>query len=201
MAYNSRVQTTYLIRGLQLFFAILVMSLSAFVVDVWGGNGRPAFDVAVGVLTIPYLVFVLAFPQLLVPIVVFVCEIFFTLFWLIAFALAADYAGAGDCTWLSGYGRYKSACQSAKAVIAFSLFNWLLFALSLTLVVIRQVMPLSKNHSSWSEKRVVLRGGIFPLSSTLTTVDPENLPAAETEPKTHEQEPDVFVSDNTAPRS
>lgn len=179
------------------------MALASFVVQKFD-TAQSGYNVAAGVITILYTIFVLAFPLVLSPVVVFVCEAFFVLFWLVAFALATNDAGSVNCDIFVVEDNWRSACQCAKAYIAFSLFNWLLFCTSFVLFVVFQVKPLLKNKGDnllWTERKSILRGGIYPRYSTLSTIDPEHISVHDVEPKTYEQEPNEEAAENIPLRS
>ncbi|CAX41767.1 conserved hypothetical protein [Candida dubliniensis CD36] len=122
---------TYIFRGLQTVFCIVVLGLSAgFLADVGYNYDRVTFALVVSILNLLYFGYILIlmpifFKNFTFSILIFAAEFIFFVFYLSAMGAIADVVPSGSC---GDYGSYSSACSILKALIPFTLFNWLLFA-------------------------------------------------------------------------
>ncbi|KAK6462507.1 membrane-associating domain-containing protein [Scheffersomyces coipomensis] len=167
-----------ILRALQLFFSVLVLCLTAATLGLASANSSSvSFNLATSILTLVYFGYltflhvkqantVISFPILVV-------EAILTILWLSAFADITNFAGPLSCSYGyygyyydedNVYSRGKHICELAKATIAFSLFNWLLFTATLILFVIYTFIPLTKvNNFDYTTKTqsVFQPGAIF----------------------------------------
>ncbi|RLV93553.1 hypothetical protein JA1_002252 [Spathaspora sp. JA1] len=149
---------TYGIRGAEGTFAVIVLGLSAGILAEAGINiDRVSYCLVVAILNLIYFGYiggVLPFvtnndaPSL----AILICETLFALFYLAAMGSMADIVPGGSCDIWDGYNYYssfstghrynfKSICQLEKALIPFTLFNWLLFTSSLLLFLFYSYIP------------------------------------------------------------
>jgi len=142
-----------ILRGVQLFFSIIVLGLSAYIVsviDYWWA----CIALVSALLSVIYIGinFFLLFSNLLLPLAITITDAFLAVFWLISMAGTADsgYLSVKDCKFIDisyFYGGYSvvytsTVCQVAKASFALSFLLMLLFIGSLVLAA----MVLSKNR-------------------------------------------------------
>lgn len=137
------------LRGVQLFLTVLNLGLSAGVIaDINGYYGRAVYVLIITLFTLIYLVFVLLKPalKLLPSLASLIIESVFFVFWLAAFAVIADDIGSLDCSYTSYYGyTYDfSWCKVGKALIAFSVLEWISFIISLVLLIVYTIVPLTR---------------------------------------------------------
>ncbi|KAK6456969.1 membrane-associating domain-containing protein [Scheffersomyces xylosifermentans] len=169
MNASTQQLVTYGIRGAQLLFSFLLLALSAaFIGDIhnfdgfhWN-DGRVSFTLAISILTLIYFAFIggalpFSLANTTYSVVILVLEAWFTLVWLISFALVADNFGSFSCfdvTW----------CKIGKSLIPFALFNWLLFTASLVLLIIFTIVPSTKVQGAsqhFKSKTTFNLGAIF----------------------------------------
>lgn len=136
------------LRGVQLFFSIVVLGLSAYiisVIDYWWAC--MALVSALFSLIYVGINFFLLFSGLLLPLAITITDAFLAVFWLISMAGAGDsgYLAVKDCQFIDLFSLYiwtSTLCQVSKAVFALSLLLMLLFIGSLVLAAV----VLSKNR-------------------------------------------------------
>ncbi|CAZ80992.1 unnamed protein product [Tuber melanosporum] len=144
MVQDARWPSKILItlRGVQLFLAIIVLGLSAYIVsviDYWWA----CMTLVSALLTLIYIGinFFLLFSNLLLPLAITITDAFLAVFWLISMAGTGDsgYLSVSDCEltdwyWLITY--TSTVCQVSKASFALSFLLMLLFIGSLVLAAI-----------------------------------------------------------------
>ncbi|CUM55577.1 unnamed protein product [Debaryomyces tyrocola] len=166
------------IRGLQLIWTIINLGLAAgLIADLDYGYSRVVYSLVISVLTIIYLVVVML-PicfRLMSPLVILVCECIFMIFWLASFAAMANAFGDVDCTYFNRYYDTNRWCLLGKAMIAFGLFNWVTFCVSLILLIIFTVIPFGYRDNNLMTRNTFKMGAIFPeVVPSKATQDVEN---------------------------
>lgn len=149
LALPSSNLISLVLRGVQLFLTVLNLGLSAGVIgDISGYYGRAVYVLIITLFTLIYLVFTLFKPalKLLPSLASLIIESVFFVFWLAAFAVIADDIGSLDCSFTSYYGyTYDfSWCKVGKALIAFSVLEWISFIISLVLLIVYTIVPLTR---------------------------------------------------------
>lgn len=135
---------TYIIRGAQSVFCIVVLGLSAgFLADVGYNYDRVTFALVVSILNLIYFSYILLIMPTILKnfspsVIILVAEFIFFVFYLSAMGAIAAVIPSGSC---GDYGSYSSACSILKALIPFTLFNWLLFATSFGLFLGYSFIP------------------------------------------------------------
>jgi len=183
---------TSLIRGCQLVFTIISLGLSAKIVDIYSGfvANEPNLVVATSVLTLVYLAVIYIVPRYynLSSGTAATTELILFVLWLASFGCMANVYGSG-CYY---YGRFNTECGCGRALIAFTLFQWLLFLGSLGLLTWFSVIPVSKQPSFES---VFSRSYPLSLGAIFLEYTPQNkeldgsVPDLENEPKPENQDP------------
>ncbi|ABN64386.2 predicted protein [Scheffersomyces stipitis CBS 6054] len=170
-----RFIVTVVIRGLETIFTIIVLGLSASLVNDYSDYGRGIYAVVVSVLTLLSILHSFFLPlsfefswyflsTLLTQSLEFVL-------WLIVFSLYADDFGDLDCSLLAD----ETPCHVGKAAVAFSFLNWLLLIVVLSLLVVFVVVPAG--FAAFQSKVEWTPGGIFPVVAAKEE-DPEKVVAA-----------------------
>ncbi|KAH3672112.1 hypothetical protein WICPIJ_010156 [Wickerhamomyces pijperi] len=152
------------LRGTQLLFSILILGLTANTVNYFTSEGSNIWSLIVSLISLIYLIVISVlgfyYKGYLIPGAIAIVESLIAIFYFTSFiAEAADFGGV-NCSlnysgWLDNYyynvastiGGYSSACKTAKASIAFSCFNFVLFLLTSLLVSFQVALTLSKNNS------------------------------------------------------
>lgn len=184
MSFTTTISTkgqliTYVIRGVQLLFALLIFVLGCVSASkIHFSEAYPAMGIVSGIFSILYygLLFLVPVLTFVTPAFALAGELFTFLWWLIAFACAADLFGDATCTYYFFSSDWKTGCQAGKAIIAFGVLGWLLSAVSLALLIFYSVIPAAK-ALAWLSRSYFLLGGIFPSSvpaaGAQTASDPE----------------------------
>lgn len=178
MMFLTKFTTAVLIRSIQLIISVIVLGLSGGLINDYL-YGRGIYILIISVFSLVYLLVVLTpyVIQYLQPIVLIICEGVFFIFWLISFALITDDTGSISCSgYYYGFYYDTTDCKISHALIAFTLFGWLSFIVSLALLVIYSLIPLNTSGgiSYLTEFNILQLGGIYPKFSTNLTSDPEN---------------------------
>ncbi|RCK65268.1 hypothetical protein Cantr_00753 [Candida viswanathii] len=131
---------TYLTRGSESVFAVIILGLASGVLAKLGHNdSRTTYALVVSVFNIIYF----GYSQAMIPTIcnyrtfsslIFACETLFAIFYLAAFAAIADAFPTGNCNAFGG-GDLTSACRMYQALLPFTLLNWLLFSTDLVLFI------------------------------------------------------------------
>ncbi|ABN64384.1 predicted protein [Scheffersomyces stipitis CBS 6054] len=177
MDTSTQKAVVYILRGAQLFFSILVLGLAAgLLADIGTNWNRVTYSLVIAIFTLIYAAFIglimhASMAHTILPIIILIIESLFTLFWLVAFALVADTFGSFTCysaTW----------CKLGKALIPFTLFNWLLFTATLILFIVFTIVPLCKINgaNSITKPATLSYGAVFP-ASVPKAENKEELPA------------------------
>lgn len=155
------------LRGAQALFAIINLGLAASVTaDLNYGYRGSVLILVVSLFTLIYLAFALI-PILLgfiFPFVAILVELILLILWFVAFVIIASDVGGATCAGLYYYYSWDySWCGKSKALIAFSLFEWLLSIATLVLLSYYTITPLSKagGFNNLLSKRTFVLGGIF----------------------------------------
>ncbi|KAK9353856.1 membrane-associating domain-containing protein [Lipomyces doorenjongii] len=147
MPFSFRSLTVlHYLRITQVVFAIICLGLAAETVSVYSNDaGYLIFVSAWTLLALAYIVFAPIYWSggVFHRLAPFGVELLTNVFWFTAFIVMASIYGPGSCSWYDddyyyyypgyhhprGYhsGRYKTACETSKAAIAFAAINWLLF--------------------------------------------------------------------------
>lgn len=167
-----------ILRGLQLFLSVLNLGLAAGVIaDISGYYGRAVYVLIVTIFTLIYEGFVLFKPalKLLSPLVSLIVESVLFVFWLAAFAVIANDIGSLDCEYTSFYYNTHYSftwCKVGKALIAFSVIEWITFIVSLVLLIVFTIAPLTKagGFNDLLISDIFTFGGIF-INDTDTPTD------------------------------
>lgn len=136
------------IRIMQLLFTIVALALCARTSDFYEAPSQAAYATAVSVFSLVYLLAIFlgtlfGGPFFMVgPLLV--SEIIMLIMWFAAFIAMAVFAGGAPCSFYF----YTSRCREAKAAIAMCAFNMVLYAASLTLLVLNCVIPLISSHGA-----------------------------------------------------
>lgn len=178
MMFLTKFTTAVLIRSIQLIISVIVLGLSGGLINDYL-YGRGIYILIISVFSLVYLLVVLTpyVIQYLQTIVLIICEGVFFIFWLISFALITDDTGSISCSgYYYGFYYDTTDCKNSHALIAFTLFGWLSFIVSLALLVIYSMIPLNTSGGigSLTEFNILQLGGIYPKFSTNLTSDPEN---------------------------
>ncbi|CDR43095.1 CYFA0S11e00166g1_1 [Cyberlindnera fabianii] len=124
------------VRSLQIFFGFLTWVLEAPALADFSHDGSIVWLLIVGLIsmiyTITLIVLSFLFPGLIIPGAVMILEAFCAVANFTGFIALAAKVGDLNCNILGwyGYGSAKNSCGAAKAGIAFSAFNWVLFTLT-----------------------------------------------------------------------
>ncbi|RLV83625.1 hypothetical protein JA9_004832 [Meyerozyma sp. JA9] len=153
-----------IIRGIQLVFSIIGLGVSAGTVHQFGSWDRGNFAVAASVISFVYLlVTIFAFP-FISPLVSLVAESILMIFWLAAFAAVADVFGSASCSYTTySYTFHSTGCRLSKTFIAFGVLNWVMFLVSLGLLIWFTIVPVARagGFSSLNQIRSLSRGALF----------------------------------------
>lgn len=164
------------IRGLQFIWTIINLGLAAgLIADLDYGYSRVVYSLVISVFTVIYLVVVML-PiclRFLSPLVILVSEFIFMIFWLASFAAMANAFGDVDCSYFNRYYNTNRWCLLGKAMIAFGLFNWVTFCLSLILLIIFTVIRCASRGGMNS----LLAGNNFKMGA----IFPETVPSKATQ--------------------
>ncbi|KAK6331339.1 hypothetical protein TWF730_004420 [Orbilia blumenaviensis] len=122
------------LRGAQIFFAIIVLGLSAYVGDQLGNYWSPWFCLVTAIFTLlgagGLLAAFFVAPAFTAPLITIGVDGFLFLFWLISLAGFADQASPvlnlGSCDYF-----YSNICGSIKGNMAMVVFEFLLFLATL----------------------------------------------------------------------
>ncbi|KAI5956568.1 hypothetical protein KGF54_001043 [Candida jiufengensis] len=145
----SKLLISYISRGLQLLFSIILLAVSAaFLGKINWNYPRVSYNIAVSVLTLIYLGYIISISGFLKnqtwPLLIIIIEFVFWIFYLAAWASIADFMWASDCGNYY-YSDTKTACQLYKSILPFGLFNWILFSIDLIFITIYIIIPYIKN--------------------------------------------------------
>ncbi|CAX41768.1 conserved hypothetical protein [Candida dubliniensis CD36] len=148
---SKKVIAASIIRGAQTIFALIVLGLSIQeLVTLEFYYDKSVYIIVVAAINIIYFFCTL----LLIPfifknwspsIIPVAGEFILCIFYLAAMAISATDAPTVSCDYLY-YSEYVSFCHILKALIPFTLFNWLLFAASFVLVLCFTFIPEIKRH-------------------------------------------------------
>ncbi|KAF3929366.1 hypothetical protein ABW19_dt0201667 [Dactylella cylindrospora] len=125
------------LRGAQIFFAIVVLGLSAYVGDQFDDYWSPWFALVTALFTLIGAGFLLVTffiaPAFTAPIITLGIDAFLWLFWLISLAGFADQASGvlNSSISCSAYGSGENLCGSIKGNMAMIVFEFLLFLATL----------------------------------------------------------------------
>lgn len=143
--------TTFILRGCQAIFAIIILGLSAGVLsDVDTNISRVTFSLVVALFNIIYF----AYNQIMVPFVFknqslssLICwlEFMFMVFYLAAMGAIADIFPT-DCDWDYLSSKATTTCRTYQAILPFNLFNWLLFTATFILFIGFTYVPEIRTH-------------------------------------------------------
>ncbi|KAK6199264.1 membrane-associating domain-containing protein [Scheffersomyces amazonensis] len=209
---------SYAIRGTQLFFSILVLGLAAGVLSDLGFNfDRVTYTLVVSLLTLIYFGYILGWlhfkgANTVLTLPILVSETLLTIFWLAAFGTITDVFGALNCNFGYYYYYYdhhnssSNFCKLGKALIPFTLFNWLLFTASLVLFILYTFVPFYKIHGSkhcYETPAQLKLGAIYPAVTPVAKSANEGSTEAEAEAEAAAEEANVGIntSDEEAIRS
>jgi hypothetical protein len=150
------VNWTLPLRGVQMLFAFLVLVLCGVAISKFGGGyGSLGFLLFCGIWAILSLIYLLVAPSVLAGFhnvyIILVLEFLNMIFFFAGFIAVAAAIGTFNCDLLDdefGFGSdLKTGCQTTKAATAFGAFSWLLWLVTLILVV-RQVYLERQGHVS-----------------------------------------------------
>lgn len=166
------------IRAVQLLFAFLIFVLGCAVVAKGIWKSLPALSIVSGIFSMAYYVltllpFTLAF---LSPAAVLGLEIWTSIWWLIAFACAAQDFGATSCDFDSFFfsSKWNTACEIGKALLAFGVLGWVLSLVTVGLVGFYAIHPIVSNTAPlWYHRPHFLLGAIFPRETPAPVTDAE----------------------------
>ncbi|KAK9389657.1 membrane-associating domain-containing protein [Lipomyces mesembrius] len=142
MPFSFRSLTVlHYLRIAQVVLAIVCLGLAAETVSVYSNDAGYLIFVSVWTfLALAYIVFAPIYLSAAVfhRLAPYGVELLTNVFWFTAFIVMAAIYGPGSCSWYHDYyyyyyprshhtGRYKTACETSKAAIAFAAINWLLF--------------------------------------------------------------------------
>lgn len=145
----------FIIRSLQVFFALLTWALAADGIANFTTSGGLVWLLIAGLISFIYVIVIVilsAFvPGAIVPGAVFILEVFCALANFTGFIAAAAIIGSGSCdsTYLVGwivYGFDSSSCRASKAAVAFGAFNWALFTFTATIFLFYAVFTLGTTN-------------------------------------------------------
>jgi hypothetical protein len=193
----NHILITTVIRACQLVFTIISLGLSAKIVDSFSGasSNEANLVVATSVLTLIYLAAIYIVPRyysLSSGIAASVEFVWFVL-WLASFGCMANIYGSG-CFYRRGV--FKTVCDCGRALIAFTLFQWLLFLGSMGLLIWFSVVPVSKQssfESAFSTNYPLSHGAIFLTDTPQNKEFEGNVPDLENDPTPEIQDPSVPV--------
>lgn len=153
-----------IVRGIQLVFSIIGLGVSAGAIEKFGSWDRGNFAVAASVISFVYLVVTIVAFQFISPLVSLVAEIILMILWLAAFAAMADVFGSTSCSYAFYYTTYHSTgCRLSKTFIAFGVLNWVMFLLSLGLLIWFTIIPVYKagGFNLLNQIKSMSRGALF----------------------------------------
>lgn len=128
-----------------MLFSILGLGLSAGAVSSYGSYDRTNFAVAVSVISFIYLVVTFVAYRFISPFISLIAESILFIFWLAAFAAVADVFGSATCSYHGFFGSFDSSgCKTSKAFIAFGVLNWILFGITLGLLIAYTIVPFAR---------------------------------------------------------
>ncbi|CUM62763.1 uncharacterized protein PRCAT00000320001 [Priceomyces carsonii] len=196
------------IRLLQLLFTIIILGISAAVIDDLGDYDRAALCLATSVMSFVYLVFLLIpFVCFAPPLAILLCDSLFFILYLASFAALADLFQNVSCsaTYIYAYSSFRYSgnwCRLSKALIGLCVINWVLFIISLTLLSVYTIYPLASTTS-----RGLFTAGDFAMGGIMTnkhyaTENPdleENPAPVELEQKLIDGNTEGAISDYTHP--
>lgn len=135
-----------IVRITQFITIIISLGLSGRLVNFFSGYAidKLNLSLATAVLLLFYfigLAILSYWPQFINIGIVFIFEVLFFILWLASFACLAEIYGSVSCDSLFVY---TSICHVGKAALAFGVINWLLFMLSLGLLIAYSIVPISK---------------------------------------------------------
>lgn len=189
----SEYLTSFIIRLAQVVLAIINLGLSAKLVNEVSWD-RYNYSLAVSVLTLIYLG-VLLFPLTLTfipPLVLVISEGIFWVLWLSQFAAMADAWGSVSCGDLDSFFGVTDTCKISKATIAMGVLQWVLFSLSLALVIVFTIVPLGAfSNAHVSTNNDYISGGIF--ANTPATVDNNKSQPSDEDIEKHVDSPENTV--------
>lgn len=148
VGFCSSLATARVVRAYQFVITVIALALTARTSDFYEAPSEAAYAVAVSVFSLVYLIaiffgtlfagpYFMAGPMLL-------SETVMLIFWFSAFIAMAAFFGGDNCS----YFFYENRCKEAKAAIAMCALCMALFAISLALLVINAVIPLSKSFGA-----------------------------------------------------
>jgi hypothetical protein len=198
--------TSLIIRGSQFVCTIIVLGTTGQLVNSYSGFVIDKFNIglATSVLSLCYFIWLGAgyyWPRFINTGVVLIAESLLTILWLASFACLADVWGSASCSntyyyagFSYGYGN-SSDCHVGKAALAFAVIAWLLFMVSLGLLIYFTIIPISKHSrfaSCFTVNHSFIPGVIF-YNLSLSPSDGIN-PLLESEPKIGEpqSEPEPY---------
>ena len=153
-----------IVRGIQLVFSIIGLGVSAGAVHQYGSWDRGNFAVAASVISFVYLLVTIFAFQFISPLVSLVAEIILMIFWLAAFAAVADVFGSASCNYtVYSYSFHSTGCRLSKTFIAFGVLNWVLFLISLGLLIWFTIIPVYKagGFNLLNQIKSLSRGALF----------------------------------------
>lgn len=169
---NKRL-TTIGIRAAQVVLSIVCLGLSASIANEYSGfvvnfvNLRIATSVLSLIwIGLTWFLNLRSLHQVFArPGVLALSEFIFMVLWLASFATMAEHYGSGGCYSYGYYTTYRvSGCKTGKGALAMGLLNWLLFLALFILVIIYQVVPVSKADqfgANFERTYDVQYGGLF----------------------------------------
>lgn len=169
------------LRGCQFALSVVCLGLGAKLVDdfLWDYNNLVVATLVISLVWLAAVCLPRWVPAMLVVFgrvgVTALGEFIVMVLWLALFGVMADSFGSASC---SRY--YTTYCQVGKAAIAMTIVQWLLFVASFVLMVVFNVVPISRNvgfGSTFTRQFDYYFGSIFvrdvPLAPPVTVVDPE----------------------------
>lgn len=164
---DIQVLVSVVIRGFQFLWTIISLGLAAGILhDLEYNFERVTYTVVISVFTLIYLVMTLLpwTVRFFSPGPGVIAEAIMMVFWLASFAAITDTFAKMGCVYTLGfYERHTikaNWCYLGKALIAFTLFNWLMFLASLVLMVVFAVIPLARAEKAIFSQHFRL-GAIF----------------------------------------
>lgn len=148
MAMFSYSVISLVIRGVQTIFTIIVLGLTGHLVDRYDGIvDKFNIGLATSVISLVYFIWlgIGYYNQKIINIGIgFILEIILNILWLTSFACLADVWGSSSCNFAYFYFVDKTVCQVGKAGLSFAILNWILFLISLGLMIFYTIIPISK---------------------------------------------------------
>ncbi|KAH3673744.1 hypothetical protein WICMUC_003487 [Wickerhamomyces mucosus] len=152
---------TWTVRILEIILSIIILGLTANTINYTGGEGSITWSLVVSLISLIYLgvIFLLSYlkPTFLNIGAIFVVESLLVIFYFTAFIATAAIYGPGSCHisfydyYSSVYYNYSSSwCRTAKATIAFTAFNFILFLLTSIAFFFNSFFPLRARTSAQS---------------------------------------------------